>query len=181
MGMVKLILSVSSLELPDILRLPAITRLVDAGRVSIQTEEQFGQRALSAEGTTRQRGKDAFEERAAKHGIDVRTPAELGSADYEIVGPAGARPVRLICSEGARISLRREWAEPVGLVLAYVWLLPGRTRIFLMTFQEASDVLGRRALASSSFRDSGYYTTVCTAWREQAMERFEDRWHQLGK
>jgi hypothetical protein len=72
--------------------------------------------------------------------------------------------------------LRKEWKEPVDLLLVYVWLLPARTRIFLMSYKQAADVLGGKALGSSSFRDGGYYTTVCTPGRQQAMESFEDRW-----
>jgi hypothetical protein len=91
-------------------------------------------------------------------------------------GKVNARPVRLICSEGPRISLRKEWAEPHDLILAYVWLLPTRTRIFLMNYKEAAGVLGEKALESSSFKDNGYYTTACAPRRQNVMEPFEDRW-----
>ena len=91
-------------------------------------------------------------------------------------GATNSRPVRLICSESPRISLRKDWTEPADLLCAYVWLLQSRARIFLMSYSEAARVLGDKALESPSFRNNGYYTTACTPRRQQAMERFEDRW-----
>jgi hypothetical protein len=49
-----------------------------------------------------------------------------------------------------------------------------------MSYKEAAGVLGHNALESPSFRENGYYTTACTPRRQQAMERFEDRWEILG-
>ena len=168
----KLILDVTSAELPDILRLPEVATLVDAGRVSIQPDEP----PSSGDSSTRQKGRESFERRATQRGLRVRTLSQPGVSDFVVDGPASSRPVRLICSESPRISLRREWAEPANLVCAYVWLLPTRTRIFLMGYREAAGVLGERALGSSSFSDNGYYTTACTPRRQHAMEPFEDRW-----
>jgi hypothetical protein len=168
----KVIIDVTGAELPDLLRLPEVARLVDAGRVSIQRDDPPASDDLS----TRQRGRESFERRATQRGLQVRTFSQPGVSDFIVEGPAISRPVRLICSESPRVSLRKEWAEPTGLICAYVWLLPTRTRIFLMSYKEAAGVLGEKALESSSFKDNGYYTTACTPRRQQAMERFEDRW-----
>ena len=178
--MVKLILSLTSGELPEILRLPEVSKLVDAGRVSIQADEQSTDRSSSSDSSTRRRGHETFEERATKRGLRVRTAPQAGPADFLVDGLASPVPVRLICSESPRISLRKEWEAPGDLLLAYVWLLPARTRIFLMSYKEAAGVLGGKALASPSFRDAGYYTTICTPGRQHSMERFEDRWDVFG-
>ncbi len=165
-------MTVTSAELPDLLRLQEVARLVDAGRVSIQPDEP----PPSGDQSTRQKGRETFEQRATQRGLRVRTFSQPGVSDFVVDGPANSRPVRLICSESPRISLRRDWAEPADLVCAYVWLLPTRTRIFLLSYKEAAGVLGEKALESSSFKDNGYYTTACTPHRQQAMERFENRW-----
>jgi len=170
--MARLILEVTSAELPDVLRLPEVAKLVDSGRVSIQPDEP----PPSGSPSTRQKGREAFEQRATQRGLRVRTSSQPGISDLLVDGPAGSRPVRLICSESPRISLRKEWAEPVNLIFAYIWLLPTRTRVFLMSYEDAASVLGEKALESSSFKNSGYYTTACTPRRQQVMERFEDRW-----
>jgi hypothetical protein len=171
-----LILAVTSTELPDLLRLPEVAKLVDAGRVSIQPDEP----PPVGDSSTRQKGCDSFMQRATQRGLRVRTTSQVGVSDLIVAGPQNSRPVRLICSESPRISLRKEWAEPANLICAYVWLLPARTRVFLMSYHEVANVLGEKALASSSFSDNGYYTTVCTPSRQQAMERFEDRWEIFG-
>jgi hypothetical protein len=170
--MARLILEVTSAELPDLLRLPEVAKLVDAGRVSIQPEEP----PSSGDPSTRQKGREIFERRATQRGLRVRTFSQPGVSDFVVYGPANSRPVRLICSESPRISLRKEWAEPADLICAYVWLLPTRTRVFLLSYEDAASVLGGKALESSSFKNSGYYTTACTPRRQQVMERFEDRW-----
>ena len=174
--MAKLVLEVTSAELPDLLRLPEVARLVDVGRVSIQPDDP----PTSGDPSTRQKGREAFEQRAIQRGLGVRTSSQPGVTDFVVDGPAKSRPVRLVCSESPRVSLRKEWADTADLICAYVWLLPARTRIFLMSYKEAAGVLGDNALKSPSFRDNGYYTTACTPRRQQAMERFEDRWEVLG-
>lgn len=170
--MPKLILEVTSAELPDLLRLPEVARLLDAGRASVQPDTPMP----TAESSTRQRGREIFERRATEHGLKVSSFSQPGVSDFIIEGAANSRPVRLICSESPRISLRKDWEEPAHLVCAYVWLLPSRTRIFLMSYREAAGILGEKALDSLSFKDNGYYTTVCTPRRQQVMEYFEDRW-----
>ena len=168
----RMFINVTSAELSDLLRLAEVARLVDGGRVSIQPDEP----PPSGDPSTRQRGREIFERRATQRGLRVRTFSQPGVSDFVVDGPANPRPVRLICSESPRISLRKDWAEPADLICAYVWLLPTRTRIFLMSYKEAAGVLGEKALESSSFKDNGYYTTACTPRRRQAMEPFEDRW-----
>jgi len=170
--MLKLVLEVTSAELPDLLRLPDVARLLDAGRASVQPDNPLP----TVESSTRQKGRESFERRATQHGLRVSTFSQPGVSDFIVEGATKSRPVRLICSESPRISLRKDWAEPADLLCAYVWLLPSRTRVFLMSYSEASGVLGDKALDSSSFKDNGYYTTACTPRRQQAMERFEDRW-----
>ena len=170
--MTKLVLEVTSAELLDLLRLPDVARLLDAGRASVQPDNPL----VSVESSTRQRGRETFERRATQHGLHVRTFSQPGVSDFIVEGAKSSRPVRLICSESPRISLRKDWAQPSDLLCAYVWLLPSRTRIFLMSYSEAAGVLGDKALESPSFKDSGYYTTACTPRRQQAMERFEDQW-----
>jgi hypothetical protein len=165
-------MDVTSAELPDLLRLPEVARLLDAGRLSIQPDQSQPVGSPS----TRQEGREMFERRASERGLKVRTPSQSGVGDFVVDGHANSRPVRLICSESPRISLRKEWAEPADLIFAYVWLLPTRVRVFLMSYKEAARVLGEKALESASFRDNGYYTTACTPRRQQAMEPFEDRW-----
>jgi hypothetical protein len=165
-------MDVTSAELPELLRLPELARLLDAGRLSIQPDQPQPAGSQS----TRQEGREMFERRASERGFKVRTPSQAEEGDFVVVGQANSEPVRLICSESPRISLRKEWAGAADVILAYVWLLPTRTRIFLMKYKEAAGVLGEKALESASFRDNGYYTTACTPRRQQAMERFEDRW-----
>jgi len=167
------IMDVTSADLTDLLGLPVIARLMDDGRVSIQPDDS----PVSADqSSTRQKGRETFEQRARQHGLVVKTSSQPGGSDFVVSGPGSAKPVRLICSESPRISLREEWAETPDLVCAYVWLLAARTRIFLMRYKEAKDVLGDKALGTESFTKHGYYTTACTARRQHAMEPFEDRW-----
>jgi hypothetical protein len=170
--MIKLILEVTSAELPDLLRVPKIAELLEAGRAAIQADNP----QPLGDSSTRQRGRAAFERRATEKGLKARISAQSGGSDLVVDGPSSQRLVRLICSESPRISLRKEWAKPAELVCAYVWLLPTRSRIFLMTYKEAAEVLGEKALASPSFRDHHYYTTVVTTRRQQVMEGYEDRW-----
>lgn len=170
--MLKLILEVTGAELPDLLRLPEVARLLEEGRASVQP----GNALPTADSSTRQKGREIFERRATQHGLRVTTVSQSGVSDFIVEGAANSRSARLICSESPRISLRKDWAEPAELICAYVWLLPSRTRIFLMSYGEAAGVLGEKALESPSFRDNGYYTTACTPRRQQAMESFEDRW-----
>ena len=170
--MPKLVIEVTSAELPDLLRLPEVARLLDAGRVSIQP----GNPPPTDESSTRQKGRDLFERRATQHGLRVSTFSQPGVSDFIVQGATNSRPVRLICSESPRISLRKDWTEPADLLCAYVWLLQSRKRVFLMSYSEAAGILGDKALESPSFRENGYYTTDCTPRRQQAMERFEDRW-----
>jgi hypothetical protein len=170
--MAKLVMDVTSAELPDLLRLPEVARLLDTGRLSIQPDHP----GPAGSPSTRQVGREMFERRAVERGFRTRTPSQSGGGDFIVDGRANSKAVRLICSETPRISLRKEWVETADLILAYVWLLPTRTRIFLMSYQEAAGVLGDKALKSSSFKNNGYYTTACTPRRQQTIERFEDRW-----
>jgi hypothetical protein len=82
-------------------------------------------------------------------GVHMTRVRLAGAGDFIVDGTGNPVPVRLICSESP---LRKEWEEPADLLLAYVWLLPARTRIFLMSYKEAAAVLGGKALGSSSFR-----------------------------
>lgn len=170
--MIRLIINATSAELPDLLRLPEIARLVDNGRVSIQSDNVPPADDLS----TRQRGRVVFEQRAREHGLEIQATTQPGVTDLLVGGASGYRPVRLICSESARLSLREEWGKSADLILAYVWVLPARPRVFLMSYGEAADVLGESALKTPSFETNGYYTTACTPRRQRAMEHFEDRW-----
>lgn len=169
---IKIILDVTSSELVGLLQLAEFAKLLDGGRASIQRDEGP---SLSSS-STRQKGRERFEQRATQRGLQVQNSSQPGVSDFMISGPANPRPVRLICSEAPRISLRREWDQPANLICAYVWIQPSRTRIFLMTYQEAAGVLGEKALESNSFTENGYYTTACTPRRQQSMGVFEDRW-----
>jgi len=51
--MTKLVLEVTSAELLDLLRLPDVARLLDAGRASVQPDNPL----VSVESSTRQRGR----------------------------------------------------------------------------------------------------------------------------
>jgi hypothetical protein len=170
--MPKLVIEVSGAELPDLLRLPDIVRLLDAGRVSVLPDEV----PKREESSTRQKGREFFERRVREHGLGLSKFSDPGVIDFMVQGSSGVRPVRLICSENPRISLRKEWVEEAGLICAFIWLLPSRSRVFLMTCNEVKAVLGDRATRSPSFADNGYYTTVCTPSKQQLMERFEDHW-----
>ena len=178
LAMPKLVLHVTSAEMPDLLRLPELAKLLDGGHVSIQpdnplpTAESTRQKGRS----TRQKGREIFEHRATQHGLRVSTYSQPGVSDFIVESTAITRPVRLICSESPRISLRKDWNEPADLLCAFVWLLPSRTRIFVMNYAEVAGILGEKALDSPSFRNDRYYTTVCTPRRQKAMESFEDRW-----
>jgi hypothetical protein len=171
--MAKIIMDVSSADLVDLLGLPVIARLMDDGRVSIQPDDLP---VIADQSSTRQKGRETFERRARQHGLIVKTFSQPGVSDFVVNGPANTKPVRLICSESPRISVRREWAETSDLVCAYVWLLPAGTRIFLMSYEEVTEILGDKAMGTDSFKDNGYYTTACTTRRQHAMEPFEDRW-----
>jgi hypothetical protein len=178
--MARVIVDVPNPELPDFLRVPEIVKFLDAGRVTIQSdhpppaESSSLRQELSP--STRQEGREMFARRATESGFKIRTPSTSDAGDFVVEGEANARPVRLVCSESPRISLRSEWAEPADMVFAYVWLLPTRTRIFLMCYEEAARILGEKALKSPSFTKRGYYTTAVTPRRQQQMEPFEDHW-----
>ena len=180
--MARVIIEVPNAELPDLLRVPEIVSLLGAGRVSVQADQPQLQPAVfpparqESAPSTRQEGREMFERRASERGFKIRPSGQSGVGDLVVDGPTSSRPVRLICSESPRISLRREWDEPASLTFAYVWLLPTCTRIFLMSYRDAAQVLGEKALKSPSFTDRGYYTTAVTPRRQQLMEPFEDRW-----
>ena len=91
----KLIIDVTSVELPDLLRLPEVARLVDAGRVSIQPDD----RQPSDDSSTRQRGREAFEGRATQRGLRVKSFPQPGVSDFVVDGLANSKSVRLICPE----------------------------------------------------------------------------------
>jgi hypothetical protein len=180
--MAKVIIDVPNTELADLLRLPEVVKLLDAGRVSVQPDHPQLQSAVSpakpqqTEPSTRQEGRETFERRASERGFKIRPSGQSGVGDFVVDGRAGSRPVRLVCSESPRISLRTEWGEPANLTLAYIWLLPNSNRIFLMSYMDAAHVLGEKALESPSFTKRGYYTTAINPGRQRLMERFEDRW-----
>jgi len=173
--MPKLILEITSGELAELLRLPAISSLLDSGRASVQPDSPLP--AESSEMSTRQRGRELFDHRAGSFGLRVRMSIESGAADVIVESNVKITPVRLICSESPRLSLRADWSKTPKLICAYIWLLPSGSRVFFMTYQEVAAVLGKQALESPSFAKNGYYTTACTPRRQQAMEPFEDRWH----
>jgi hypothetical protein len=180
--MARVIIEVPNAELPDLLRLPQVVRLLAAGRVSVQTAQPQLQADVpsgtrqEALPSTRQAGREMFERGASERGLKIRLSGQSSAGDLVVDGQASSRPVRLICSESPRISLRTEWDEPADVTLAYIWLLPTCTRIFLMSYRDAAHVLGEKALKSPSFTNRGYYTTAVTPKRQRLMEPFEDRW-----
>lgn len=117
-----------------------------------------------------------FERRAGERGFKIRPSGQSGVGDLVVEGQISSKPVRLVCAESPRISLRTEWDEPADLTFAYIWLLPTGTRIFLMSYTDAAHVLGEKALKSPSFTNRGYYTTMVTPRRQRLMEPFEDNW-----
>jgi len=180
--MARVILEVPNAELANLLRLPEVVKLLGAGRVSVQTDQPQLQPAVSpatrqqTSPSTRQEGREMFERRASERGFKIRPSGQSGVGDLVVDGQVSSRPVRLICSESPRISLRTEWDKPADLTFAYIWLLPTCTRIFLMSYKDAAHVLGEKALKSLSFTNRGYYTTAVTPRRQRLMEPFEDRW-----
>ena len=178
--MAKVLIDVPNSELPGFLRVSEIVKFLEAGRVTIQSDHPLAAESSSPrqEGlpSTRQEGREMFAQRATERGFKIRTPSTSDAGDFVVESESNFRPVRLVCSESPRISLRSEWAEPADLVFAYIWLLPTRTRIFLMCYEEAARILGEKALQSPSFTKRGYYTTAVTPRRQQQMEPFEDRW-----
>lgn len=165
-------LDLDASELSDLLRIPEFAELWDAGRISVLKENSPN----SIEGSTRQRGREYFERKVLEHGFRIRAIAEAAVSDFEVESVRRSRPVRLVCSESPRISLRKEWGQVPNLVCAFVWVLTDRTRIFLMSYEEAAQILGAKALGSPSFKERHFYTTVVTPRRQQAMDPFEDRW-----
>jgi len=86
--MLKLVLEVTSAELPDLLRLPDVARLLDAGRASVQPDNPLP----TVESSTRQKGRESFERRATQHGLRVSTFSQPGVSDFIVEGATKSRP-----------------------------------------------------------------------------------------
>lgn len=126
--------------------------------------------------STRNRGYAIFERRAIENGLTVRRSHNSEAGDFIVTTDSTARPVRLVCSESPRISLKRESSQPANLVLTYLWVLSeSNNRIFLMTYADAAAILGN-ALKTDSFITNGYYTSKCSRNHQRMMNSYEDRW-----
>ena len=79
-------------ELPDLLRLPEVARLLDAGQVSIQP----GSPPPTDESSTRRKGRELFERRATQHGLRVSTFSHPGVSDFIGCHELQTRPTHLL-------------------------------------------------------------------------------------
>lgn len=115
--------------------------------------------------STREKGLGLFVCWAHFLGLKVRRsgPGEPGTF---IVG-TGAKewPVEVICSKRPRITLRKQWAQPENLWLAYVWVEEGA--ISLMRYREAE-----ARLEGAAFTEDGFYTKALSPSRKQDLAAF---------
>ena len=91
-----------------------------------------------------------------------------------------AIPIQIKVSTEARFVLHKKYRKFKDLVLAYIWHIHKNPRIFLMTYDEALDILGPRAAKSESWAKRGYYSfSRISASRLKKIEKYENRWDWL--
>lgn len=118
-------------------------------------------------------------------GFEVSTPVVDRGVDlivFKEVGEQGIRalPLQLKCASGESFSLDRKY-EGRGIPLAYIWNVTSIPLVFLMTYEEALDVLGAKAAVSKSWTAGGKYavTRVGSDLR-QRLRAYEARWDWLA-
>ena len=117
-------------------------------------------------------------------GFEVAVPVVDRGVDlivFKEVGDLGIRalPLQLKCASAETFSLDRKY-QGRGIPLAYVWNVMTVPSVYFLTFDEASDALGAKALGTASWRDGGKYaiTSVGQGLRLR-LKPFLDRWEWL--
>jgi len=91
-----------------------------------------------------------------------------------------AIPIQIKVSTEAKFYLHKKYRKFKDLVLAYIWHIHKNPRIFLMTYDEALDVLGPQAVKSNSWAKGGhYFFPRISASRLKEIEKYENRWDWL--
>ncbi len=134
-----------------------------------EPEDEASEEASSQNsGSTRERGFRIFVGWAGKHHLNVRRSGTGESGTFIVHDGAGEWPVEVVCSRRPRISLRKGWAEPKNLVIAYVWV--DDELVSLMRYQEVAELL-----EGAAFTNEGFYTKPLSPSRTQDLTRFRDR------
>ncbi len=108
-------------------------------------------------------------------GIDLIAFREVGAAGIR------ALPLQLKCSSKEEFSLDAKYAGR-GIPLVFVWNVFAHPVAYMMTFEEALDVVGERAAPTDSFAKKGYYrrSAVSKVQREK-LATFQDRWDWIDQ
>jgi hypothetical protein len=146
------ITDVSREELPEALRLLSAggwgANIADTG---VAEQEADGDSGSAGNESTRERGLKRFLRWAQDNGLRARRSGSKETGTFIVSTSNGDWPVEVICSRRPRISLRKEWAKPENLVLAFVWL--ENDRVFFTNYSKAYAVL-----EDAAFTPEGFYT-----------------------
>lgn len=119
-------------------------------------------------------------------GFEVAVPIVDRGVDlivFREVGEDGIRalPLQLKCASAESFSLDRKY-EGRGIPLIYVWNVLSQPTAFMLTYEEALDVLGAQAAATKSWSEGGKYaiTSVGSALRAR-LQPYEGRWDWLDQ
>ena len=119
-----------------------------------------------------------------KREIDVAIPVVDRGVDviaFREVGLHGikAQPLQLKCAAADSFSLDRKYADR-GVPLVYIWRVFDQPVAYILTYDEALEVLGEQSRSSASWMEGGKYSATSVGARlKDGLAPFEGRWDWL--
>lgn len=124
--------------------------------------------------------------RLLAHDIEVATPVVDAGIDliaFKEVGAGGikALPLQLKCASDEAFSLDQKYAGR-GITMIYVWNVMTTPTAFVLSYEDALNVLGAKSASTTSFSEGGSYSaSYVSKVRKQLLTPYENRWDWLGK
>lgn len=119
-------------------------------------------------------------------GFEVAVPVVDRGVDlivFREVGEEGIRalPLQLKCASAESFSLDRKYAGR-GIPLIYVWNVLSQPTAFMLTYDEALEVLGAQAASTKSWSEGGKYAiTSIGAGLRSRLQPYAGRWDWLAE
>jgi hypothetical protein len=142
---------------------------------------------LSAEGKETMRksetktiGTESFSEELQNHNLQYEK-AVTGSKVSGYVTLTDAftkRPIKLNTNSEDRFVLKQDWKETEGLIIVYVWIMAGKKRFFMLTYDEAVNLLGRE-IETESWQKRKWYSLRHAGTKIsfiRCFEKYENNW-----
>jgi hypothetical protein len=131
-------------------------------------------------------GRSWVTSRLLAHDLQVATPVVDSGVDliaFNEVGVGGIRalPIQLKCATTEAFSLDRKY-EGRGITMIYVWYAFTDPSAFILSYEEALEVLGSKAASTPSFSDRGAYSaSYVSKRRKEQLMPFLNRWAWLSE